>query len=354
MKVRMTFSLPAAAALSPPSCGARPGATSPAASSMPRFIVAGCVLMALSVDVFLDPNDVVRRAASPRWRCSPTGSGAGPSASRCWCSTSRSCSSGYVLGVQFGPKTLAAAASSLLIDVLRPHLPIVQGEPLLYTAYGGLLYGLHGAGPPMRPPAARRFRPSCSNTSGARDVVVAAGDGLHRAAAGGLLLGLAPALYALIAGVGDGPVIDFVDVGVRARQHGVHHHQGARSRADRHPGRPGAGGIDPEGGGRLHRRGAMLLFTAVYPAPGARCRRSSARSTWRAFVVISPGHEVLGEGFAAEPAQGFRNSKCRRQSILSGARRAAVEGSPLCRRASTTCVAVRRPPLSMPCTLAHI
>ena len=48
-----------------------------------------------------------------------------------------------VLGVRFGPKTVfAAALTSLFIDVLRPHVPTVQGEPLLYILYGGLLYGL--------------------------------------------------------------------------------------------------------------------------------------------------------------------------------------------------------------------
>jgi len=104
------------------------------------LILAGSVCMALSVDVFLDPNDVVPGTALAMF------------ANRLW---------GWpvgvtllvlnipflglgmrVLGVQFGPKTIAAAAvSSLLIDLLRPYLPTVQGEPLLYTAYGGLLYG---------------------------------------------------------------------------------------------------------------------------------------------------------------------------------------------------------------------
>ena len=106
------------------------------------FILTGCACMALAVDVFLDPNNVV-----------PGGFTAlAQFANRLW---------GWPIGVtlialnlpfllvgmrylglQFGPKTLlAVVVSSLMIDLLRPYLPVVRGEPLLYTAYGGLLYG---------------------------------------------------------------------------------------------------------------------------------------------------------------------------------------------------------------------
>ena len=60
--------------------------------------------------------------------------------------------------------------SSLAIDVLQPILPVVRGEPLLYTLYGGLLYGL-GMGLIFRANATSggtEIPASCWSTSGAR------------------------------------------------------------------------------------------------------------------------------------------------------------------------------------------
>lgn len=98
------------------------------------LIAAGCLCMAFAMDVFLNPNNVVPGASTALAMF----------ANRLW---------GWpigvtllvlnlpflawgmkVLGVQFGPKTLLAAAlSALLIDALQPYLPVVRGEPLLYT-----------------------------------------------------------------------------------------------------------------------------------------------------------------------------------------------------------------------------
>jgi hypothetical protein len=132
------------------------------------LIAAGCVCMALAMNIFLNPNDVV-----------PGGFTAlAMFANRLW---------GWpvgvtllvlnipfliwgmkVMGVQFGPKTLLAAAlSALLIDGLQPYLPVVRGEPLLYTLYGGLLYGF-GMALIFRADAtseARRSPPSCWSTT---------------------------------------------------------------------------------------------------------------------------------------------------------------------------------------------
>ncbi len=106
------------------------------------LILVGSVCMALSVDIFLDPNDVVPGGftalamfANRLWGW-PVG------ATLLVLNIPFLIIGMRVLGIQFGPKTIAAAAiSSLLIDLLKPYLPTVQGEPLLYTAYGGLLYG---------------------------------------------------------------------------------------------------------------------------------------------------------------------------------------------------------------------
>lgn len=107
------------------------------------WIVAGSVLMALAVDVFLDPNDIL-----------PGGFTAlAMFANRLWGwpigLTLMALNLPFlvpgmkVLGAQFGPKTiLTVALVGLAIDLLRPYAPRVQGEPLLYIVYGGLLFGL--------------------------------------------------------------------------------------------------------------------------------------------------------------------------------------------------------------------
>jgi len=99
--------------------------------------------MAVAVDVFLDPNDVV-----------PGGFTAiAMFANRAW-----SWPIGLtllvlnlpfliigmiVLGAEFGPKTVFAAVfASIAIDSLAPMLPVVQGDPLLYTVFSGVLYGV--------------------------------------------------------------------------------------------------------------------------------------------------------------------------------------------------------------------
>ncbi len=265
------------------------------------LIVAGCVLMALSVDVFLDPNDVV-----------PGGFTAlAMFANRLW---------GWpvgitllvlnipfllvgvrVLGVQFGPKTLAAAAlSSLLIDVLRPHLPIVQGEPLLYTAYGGLLYGLGMAlvfranattgGTEIPAKLLEHFRGTrMSSSLLAMDFIV-----LLLAA---YFFGLAPALYALIAAWVMARVIDFVESGfesgntafiITKAPEAVR--TGILDDLER-----GVTILKAEGGFTGEAR--MLLFTAVTRRQVPALQEIVRQVDPEAFVVISPGHEVLGEGF---------------------------------------------------------
>ena len=125
-----------------------------------------------------------------------------------------------ILGPAFGPKTIfAVVLSSLAIDVLHPLLPVVQGEPLLYTLYGGLFYGL-GMGLIFRANATsggteipakllehyRGTRMSASLL--AMDVAVLA--------LAAFFFGLAPALYALIAAWVMARVIDFVEEGFAA------------------------------------------------------------------------------------------------------------------------------------------
>ena len=192
------------------------------------LILAGSLCMALSVDIFLNPNNVV-----------PGGFTAlAMFANRLW---------GWpvgttllvmnlpflligmrVLGIQFGPKALfAAAASALAIDWLAPHVPTVQGEPVLYTLYGGLLYGL-GMGLVFRANATTGgteipakllehcFGIRMSSSLLAMDVAILA--------LAAFFFGLAPALYALIAVWVMARVIDALETGLDRGQHRVHHH----------------------------------------------------------------------------------------------------------------------------------
>jgi len=265
------------------------------------LILAGSVCMALSIDVFLDPNDVV-----------PGGFTAlAMFANRLW---------GWpvgvtllvlnipffivgmrVLGVQFGPKTIAAAAvSSLLIDLLKPFLPTVQGEPLLYTAYGGLLYGFGMAlvfranattgGTEIPAKLLEHFRGiRMSQSLLAMDFAI-----LLLAA---IFFGLAPALYALIAAWVMARVIDAVEAGFESGNTAfIITEKPAAVRdcimadLDR-----GVTVLRAEGGFTGEQR--TLLFTAIN-----RRQISSLQEIVRAvdpgaFVVLSPSHEVLGEGF---------------------------------------------------------
>jgi uncharacterized membrane-anchored protein YitT (DUF2179 family) len=265
------------------------------------LIIAGCLCMALAVDIFLDPNDVV-----------PGGFTAlAMFANRLW---------GWpvgitllilnipflivgmrVLGVVFGPKTLfAAALSSLLIDILRPYLPTVTGEPLLYILYGGLLYGL-GMGLVFRADATsggteipakllEHFRGvRLSSSLLAMDAAILA--------FAAFFFGLAPALYALIAAWVMARVIDTLETGLNAGSVAyIITAQPAAVRAsilarlDR-----GVTILRGEGGFSGNER--IMLFTAINRRQIPTLRELVSQADPDAFMVISPSNEVLGEGF---------------------------------------------------------
>lgn len=265
------------------------------------LIIAGCFCMALAVDIFLDPNDVV-----------PGGFTAlAMFANRLW---------GWpvgvtllalnvpflivgmrVLGMEFGPKTLfGATLSSLLIDILRPYLPTVTGEPLLYILYGGLLYGL-GMGLVFRANATtggteipakllEHFRGvRLSSSLLAMDAVILA--------LAAFFFGLAPALYALIAAWVMARIIDTLETGLNAGNvayiittQPAAVRDGILARLDR-----GVTILRGEGGYSGSER--IMLFTAVNRRQVSTLRQIVSEADPDAFVVISPSNEVLGEGF---------------------------------------------------------
>jgi uncharacterized membrane-anchored protein YitT (DUF2179 family) len=265
------------------------------------MILAGAVLMAVSVDVFLNPNNVV-----------PGGFTAlAMFANRLW---------GWpigvtllalnlpflivgmrLLGAQFGPKTIfAAAASALAIDFLKPYLPVVQGEPMLYTLYGGLLYGL-GLGLVFRANATsggteipakllEHFYGTRMSTSLlAMDAVI-----LLLAAR---FFGLAPALYALIMAWVTNRVIDFLETGVSAATTAfiVTGNPATVRRQILDDLERGVTVLRAEGGYTGEER--LMLYTVVNNREVPHLRRIVSEADPEAFMVVSPSHEVLGEGF---------------------------------------------------------
>ena len=265
------------------------------------LIVVGAVSMALSVDVFLDPNDVV-----------PGGFTAlAMFANRLWGWPVGATLLGMnipvlilgirLIGFEFGPKTVfASALVSLLIDVPKPMVPIVWGEPLLYVLYGGLLYGF-GMGLVFRANATtggseipaklleRCFGIRMSTSLFAIDAVVLA--------IAAMFFGLAPALYALIAAWVMARVIDGVEAGF-----------GAASTAYIVTGRPdevkadilahlerGVTVLRGEGGYTGTEK--VMLFTVVARHQVSALRNLVSEADASAFMVVAPSHEVLGEGF---------------------------------------------------------
>lgn len=265
------------------------------------LIAAGCLCIALAMDIFLNPNNVV-----------PGGFTAlAMFANRLW---------GWpvgvtllalnipfliwgmkVLGVQFGPKTvLAAALSALLIDVLQPYLPVVRGEPLLYTLYGGLLYGFGMAlifradatsgGTEIPAKLLERYRGIRLSTSLLLMDVAAL-------ALAALFFGLAPALYALIAAWVMARVIDAVEAGLDAGNTALivsgqpeNIRDTVMERLDR-----GVTILRAEGGYTGEER--TVLFVAVNRRQVPALREIVSEADPDAFMVINPSHDVLGEGF---------------------------------------------------------
>ena len=265
------------------------------------LIVAGAGLMAMSVDMFLDPNNVVPGGFTAlamfanRWWGWPVG------ATLLVLNLPFLILAMRLLGAQFGPKTLFAAfACSLAIDLLRPLLPIVQGEPVLYTVYGGLLYGL-GQGLVFRANATSGgteipakllehfYGTRMSSSLLAMDVVV-----LTLAAR---FFGLAPALYALIMAWVTNRVIDFLETGITAATTAfivTGNPNIVRQDILNDMGR-GVTVLRAEGGYTGEAR--LVLFTVVNIREVPALREIVSQADPDAFMVVSPSHEVLGEGF---------------------------------------------------------
>jgi len=265
------------------------------------LMLSGAMLIALAVDVFLDPNDVVPGGFTGlamfanRWWGWPVGITLWVMNLPFLILATR------VLGVQFAPKTLLTGTFvSLAIDLLRPFVPIVQDEPMLYTLYGGLLYGVGLAlvfradattgGTEIPAKLIEHWRGiRMSQSLFAMDVVV-----LTLAA---ILFGLAPALYAMVMAWVSARVIEFIDRGFTATNSVFIISQETQLLRETiiHQLNRGVTILTGEGGYTGSER--RVLFTVVRRRQTRTLQKLVSEIDPDAFMFVLPSYEVLGEGF---------------------------------------------------------
>lgn len=265
------------------------------------LIAAGVTMMALAVDIFLDPNNVV-----------PGGFTAlAIFANRLWgwsvgitllvLNVPFLIAGALLLGRSFGPKTiLATVLLSVSIDFWQGRVPTVQGDPLLYVAYGGLLFGL-GQGLVFRANATTGgtetpakllehfFHVRMSQSLLAMDVLI-----LGLAA---IFFGLEPALYALIVAWVMARMIDLVDVGFNASISAFIVTDQVASIRDAILQELDRGVTILPGEGGFTGAPRTLLFAVINRREASQLRNLVSQVDPHAFMVLNPSTEVLGEGF---------------------------------------------------------
>jgi uncharacterized membrane-anchored protein YitT (DUF2179 family) len=198
-------------------------------------------------------------------------------------------------------KTLyATVVMSLGIDLLQPLLPAIQGDPLIYTLFGGLVDGL-GIGLVLR----------AGGTTGGTDIVAQLFYKYRRVSFGTVFLlgntavllgaipvvGLVPVLYALIVNYISSRVLDTVQEGLgyaRAVTIVSEHPEEVRQAILDEIGR---GLTVLQGWGGFSQEPRPVLYVVVSRSQISALKRLIADRDPDAFVVVSEAHEVLGEGF---------------------------------------------------------
>ncbi len=204
-------------------------------------------------------------------------------------------------GLKFVLRTLfAVVVMTVGIDLLSRVLPPIQGEPLIYTLFGGLLDGI-GIGLVLRG----------QGTTGGTDIFAQL---LHRhrgvpfahvfVTLNGLILltasavvGIVPVLYALIVNFVSARVVDVVQEGVgyaRAALIITDKENLVRRTIFEELGR-GVTLLEARGG--YTERSRPALYVVVSRSEVTLLKRLIAKIDPEAFVVVSEAHEVLGEGF---------------------------------------------------------
>ena len=267
------------------------------------LLTAGAICVALSVDLFLVPNNVVAAGVTGIAQLLHTAAGTPvglvtlliniPLFILGW---------RYLGGVTFGVRTIyATVLLSLAIDALGPvvrHYAV--REPLLYVFYGGLLDGA-GTGLVFR----------ARGTTGGIDIVarflqqwrgLRPGQGLLALsvvvfALAGWIYGATPVLFALLVAFISGRVVDVVLEGYSyARSAIIISNKPAEIRVAilQDLGR-GVTVLEGEGGYTATER--PVLFCVISRSEESFLKALIARIDPNAFVVIAEAAEVTGEGF---------------------------------------------------------
>lgn len=204
-------------------------------------------------------------------------------------------------GFSTGIRTVyAVVVMSFFIDVLQGRVPAVTRDPLLYTIYGGILDGL-GLGIVLR------FR----GTTGGTDIIamlvkrflgINYGTTLLVAnvviiGAAAFIFGVEPAMYAIILAAVSSKVIDLVQEGQEAARAALiisTQPQAVRQAILEQLER---GVTVLEGWGGYTQTPREVLLCAVQRSEISRLKYLLHQVDPQCFVIITPVHEVLGEGF---------------------------------------------------------
>jgi uncharacterized membrane-anchored protein YitT (DUF2179 family) len=266
------------------------------------LLTGGALLIALAVDLFLVPNDVVSGGLTGAAQLAHTWLGTPVGLVTLALNIPL-----LILGVRtlggfvFGVRTIyATVVMSVAIDLLAPYVRPVTADPLLYTLYGGLLDGI-GMGLVFR----------ARGTTGGTDVIarwleLRRGVRPGRAIAGinaGILAGAFFAygaekvLYAVLVAFVAGLALDYtLSAGSGARQALI-----VTSRPDELTAALvhdlGRGVTVIEGRGAYTGADRAVLLCVVARAEISPLRALVAASDPRAFVIIGEVSEVIGEGF---------------------------------------------------------
>ncbi len=266
------------------------------------LLTVGALLLAANVNLFLVPNKVVSTGVT----------GLGMLAHYLWRWPIGAVTLGLnvpilAAGIRWGGgwrmavrSVYATAVMTAGIDLLALVLPPIQGEPLIFTLFGGVLDGI-GIGLVLRG----------QGTTGGTDIVAQLLNRLKGVgfgttfivvnsaillAAGGVV-GLIPVLYALIVNFISGRVVDTVQEGSGyARAFLIFSRRSADIRqAILDDLERGVTVLDARGG--YTEEAHAVLYVVVSRAQVTRLKRLISERDPQAFVVVSEAHEVLGEGF---------------------------------------------------------
>lgn len=197
------------------------------------------------------------------------------------------------------------AVMSATIDLLKPYLPPVTADPLLYATFGGLMDGI-GVGLVFR----------SGGTTGGVDIIanllsrwrgIRLGTTILVAnvlilGAASLLFGVEPALYALLVTIVSSRAVDLVQEGVSQTRSVMIVTRQSDVIAKAINTRMVRGVTIIAAKGAYTGQEQPVLLCAISQSEVTRLKRLVQELDPGAFVIVSPASEVLGAGFRSWPA----------------------------------------------------